>query len=90
MNTHPPSYQVVKTVAQKEGVSPTQLSPPLFNAIDPEALDAVFQASSNTDSVVIEFPYLEYQVRVETGPTVSVTIQEDGDSSAVLETSHEQ
>ncbi|TYL39124.1 hypothetical protein CV102_07475 [Natronococcus pandeyae] len=83
MDSHVPSYRVVETVAQKEGVSPTDLSPPLFSVVDPDALDALVQADadSNTGEVEIEFTYLDYVVQIQNGPTVSISVR-DGDASA--------
>ncbi|SDK03642.1 HalOD1 output domain-containing protein [Natronorubrum texcoconense] len=77
MVSHVPSYRVVEAVAQKEGVSPTELSPPLFNVVDPEALDALVQddANSNTSQVVVEFTYLNYVVQIRSGPTMSISVQ---------------
>lgn len=39
----PPSETVVRTVAAVTGTSPTAL-PPLYHAIDPDALDAIFSS----------------------------------------------
>ncbi|SDD41296.1 HalOD1 output domain-containing protein [Natrinema hispanicum] len=82
MVSHVTSYRVVKAVARKEGVSPTELSPPLFSVIDPEALDALVQedVDSNTSQVEIEFTYLDYIVQIRNGPTVSISVQ-DRDTS---------
>ncbi len=82
MDSHVPSYQVVEAVAKKEGVSPAELSPPLFNVVDPDALDALVQADADADSgeVEIAFTYLEYAVRIQNGPTVRISVQ-DGDES---------
>ncbi|RQG95553.1 HalOD1 output domain-containing protein [Natrarchaeobius chitinivorans] len=82
MVSHTPSYRVVEAVAQKEGVSPSELSPPLFSVVNPEALDALVQedADSNTSQVKVEFTYLDYVVEIRNGPTVSVSAQK-GDAS---------
>jgi hypothetical protein len=78
MASHGPSYRVVEAVAQKEAVSPSELSPPLFNVVDPEALDALVQpdADSNTDQVEVTFTYLDYAVRVQNGPELSISVQD--------------
>jgi len=78
MDAHAPSYRVVKTVAQKEGISPAELSPPLFNVIDPDALDTLVQAGteSSAGEMAIEFTYLNYAVRIENGPAVSISVQD--------------
>jgi len=72
-----PSYQVVEAVAQREGVSPGELSPPLFSVVDPESLDALAQRSedANGTSIEIAFTYLDYVVRVRASPTVSVSVE---------------
>ena len=77
MESDAPSYRVVEMVAQKEGVSPTDLSPPLFRVVDPEALDALVRADadSNASQVEIEFTYLDYVVQIRNDSTVSVSVQ---------------
>ena len=82
MDSHAPSHRVIETVAQKEGVSPAELSPPLFSAIDPDALNALVQANadSSTGAVEIQFTYLDYVVRIRNDSTVSISVQ-DGDAS---------
>ncbi|MEY7851462.1 HalOD1 output domain-containing protein [Natrarchaeobius sp. A-rgal3] len=82
MDSHVPSYRVVETVARKEGVSPTELSPPLFSVVDPDALDSLVQAGSdsNPEEVEIEFTYLDYVVQIRNDPTVSISVR-DGDAS---------
>lgn len=82
MASQAPSNRVVEAVAEKKGVLPTELSPPLYSAVEPEALDALVQpdTDSNTDRIEIEFTYLDYVVRVTSGPTVSVSVR-DGDAT---------
>lgn len=64
------SEAVVDAVAAFDGSSPLEL-PPLYDAIDPDALDAVFDAHLHTGprpSGTIDFPYHGYLIRVrETG-----------------------
>ena len=92
MASHVPSYRVVETVAREEGVSPAELSPPLYSVVDPEALDALIQtdADSDTGQVEIEFTYLDYVVEVRNGPTVSVSVQEEEIPTDNLESVPEQ
>ncbi|ELY43276.1 HalOD1 output domain-containing protein [Natronorubrum bangense] len=77
MVSHVPSYRVVEAVAQKEGVLPTELCPPLFSVVDPEALDALVQpaADSSTGQVEIEFTYLDYVVQVQNDPRMGISVQ---------------
>jgi hypothetical protein len=59
------SQAVVDAVADAEGVEPTEL-PPLFSAIDPDALDALFQPASDETVVTgsVRFRYAGYDVNV--------------------------
>jgi len=65
------SMSVIDAVADAEGISPTQLSPPLYESINSEALDALIQNSDAT----VEFSYHDYLVRVESPDRVTVTPQ---------------
>jgi hypothetical protein len=69
------SRAVVEAVADAEGISPLDVEPPLFEAIDPDALDGLFTESSlpmgATDGVV-EFQYAGYVVTVRADGTVSL------------------
>lgn len=61
----PPSRAVVAAVAEAEGVDPTELSPPLYTAIDPDVLDTIFQAGSDPEGTGhLVFEYLGYEVTV--------------------------
>ena len=69
--------RIVTGVAALEGTDPVEL-PPLFNAIDPDALAAVFATtqSGRRRSGSVEFMYVDHLVHVsfdEAGETV-VTI----------------
>ena len=87
MDSHVPSYRVIEAIAQKEGVSLTELTPPLYTVIDPDALDALIQkdVNSNTNHVVVEFTYRNYVVRVQNSPTVSVSVREVESQTAISE-----
>ena len=79
-----PSDRVIEAVAQKEGVSPVELFPRLFDVIDPDALDALVQAAadSNSSRVKVEFRCRDYIVRVQNTPTVDVSIRKEGSPTA--------
>jgi len=81
MVSYAPSYRVVEAVARKEGVPPSELSPPLFSVVDPDALDTLVRgdADSNADRVNVEFTYLDYVVRIRNDSTVNVSAR-DGES----------
>lgn len=92
MVSHAPSYRVVEAVAREEGVSPVELSPPLYSVVDSEALDALVQAGadSNTEQLEISFTYLDYTVQVRNGPTVSISVEEEDVAMDDPESVHEQ
>src|SRR6056297_2017118 len=91
MNSPPPSRQVIAAVASQEGQPSGALSPPLYDAIDPEALDGLFRDAGvhRTSSVEISFQYLGYDVHVDgtdrTDVSVSVTAPPTGERDASLE-----
>ncbi|MFC6718897.1 HalOD1 output domain-containing protein [Natrialbaceae archaeon GCM10025810] len=65
-----PLYAVVSAVAEAEEVDPVDL-PPLYNAIDLEALNTLFTSESGTVSRV-EFEYAGYSVVVRGEGSVEV------------------
>lgn len=61
------STGVIAAVAEEEGVDPTDLEPPLYEVIDPDALDAFFarDGSTATSTVAhVTFTYNGYEVHV--------------------------
>ncbi|OVE86169.1 HalOD1 output domain-containing protein [Natronolimnobius baerhuensis] len=73
------SYAVITAIAEREGVDPTAIEPPeyeaLYDAINPEALDALF--APRTDGQVrttgrVEFTYCDYHVIVSSDGDVEV------------------
>lgn len=65
-----PSERVVREVAAKTGTDPLAL-PPLYEAIDPDALDALF-TSSDGNSLQVEFEYAGRHVVVDGSGQVGV------------------
>lgn len=60
------SQAVVETVAEAKGVNPLELTTPLYEVIDPDALDHLF-ATASTDGRMdgkITFDYSGYEVTV--------------------------
>lgn len=68
-----PSVAVVNRVAAIEGIEPTDL-PTLYEAVDPDALDALVESTSKADSCdfQIEFPYHGYEVTVTTNGVIHI------------------
>lgn len=71
-----PSQLVVETVADAEGIDPLAL-PPLYNTVDPDALDTLFQPQFRTASEPpvgeVRFSYHGYTVRVTAAGRVDLT-----------------
>lgn len=62
-NPPPISTVVISLVADVAGVDPTDL-PPLASAVDPDALDAVFQFPDAAGDHTVGFDYAGYHVVV--------------------------
>jgi hypothetical protein len=69
-----PSRAVLETVAEAEGSEPSALTEPLFEAVDPDALDQLVDPAARTvgDSVEVQFEYLGYDVVVTGDGSVSL------------------
>lgn len=75
LTTHPPlSHTVIEVVADAENVDPIDLDTPLYEAIDPDALNAVFEpaADSPRPHGSITFEYFGHTVVVTSDGTVTV------------------
>lgn len=66
-----PSEAIVTTIAAKERVSETKL-PPLYNQIDPDALDALVAGRAD-DNIEISFTYSGYTVKVRDSDIIEIT-----------------
>lgn len=62
------SEAVLQTIADAEGVDPADLEAPLYEALDPDALDALFR----TDVGSVTFGYHGYTVTVFADGTVDI------------------
>lgn len=79
----PVSMAVVRAVAAASGRKTTEADggtdalDPLAQAIDPEALDTIFESSGNAveDATFVEFQYCGHQVSVKGANTVCVTVE---------------
>jgi hypothetical protein len=70
------SHAVIEAIATEEGVEPAELSIPLSRAIDPEALDSLFQKTTGT----VSFSYHGYEVTVTSSGEVNVEASEVSES----------
>jgi hypothetical protein len=62
------SETVLSEVAQQEDVQPEDLNPPLFEVVDPDALDGLFKG----DTGRVSFEYHGYSVTVDHSANVSL------------------
>jgi len=67
------SSEVVSAVAAHEGVDETEL-PPLYDVIDPDALDALLSSvqTGGSDQASVDFEYAGYRVVVFEDRTVVI------------------
>lgn len=68
VDTSSPTEAVLHEVAEEKGVPPEELNPFLYDVIDPDALDAVFQGSTGN----VSFEYHGYDVTVSHSGTVNL------------------
>lgn len=69
----PSSLAVVSAVAKQTGVPEESLHPPLFDVIDPDALNAVLTSQSTTETAVsVSFDYAGYRITVDSDQAVTV------------------
>ncbi|MFC6974156.1 HalOD1 output domain-containing protein [Halomicroarcula sp. GCM10025709] len=67
------THTVISAVARYEGVDPASLTPPLFDVVDPDALDALFaDRYVGTPGLRCAFTYRGHRVEVESSGSVTV------------------
>ena len=67
------SMKVVEKVAEREGVDPLDIPSPLHDAIDPDAMESLVSAGSDSgddEGVRMEFTYCEYEITVDGGEVI--------------------
>lgn len=70
------SSTVIDAVADHEGIDPMTLEPPLYEAIDPDAIDSLFPRDANgrsPSSGRLSFSYNDYRITVTSDGDVQVT-----------------
>lgn len=73
------SEAVITAVADAKGVSTVDVNPPLYEVIDPDALDTVVASMTRRPDELtgrVEFPYSGYEVTITGDGHVSVTPDE--------------
>lgn len=67
------SLKVVGKIAEREGIEPEELHPPIHDAINTDALDSLYQASdSERNPSKVEFVYSGYTVTVDSTGEVNL------------------
>lgn len=74
----PPSIQIVRVIADLDGVKPEEIDIPLGDVLDPDALDTIL--AGHEGEISIEFTYADHHVIV-----TQDRIYVDGRASALLE-----
>ncbi|PGF15512.1 hypothetical protein CP556_04825 [Natrinema sp. CBA1119] len=60
------SLKVVEKIAEREGIEPEELHPPIHDAINTDALDSLYQASDpERNPSKVEFAYSGYTVTAD-------------------------
>lgn len=67
----PVSTNVLEAIAQVEETDPVDIPCPLYEVIDPDALDTLYRTGGS--AVVVEFTYCGYSVTVQRDGEVSVS-----------------
>jgi len=70
-NEQPMSSQVLEAVAEQEGTTLLALDQPLYEAVDPDALDHLFAGDRRPDTV--RFSYSGYEVSISGDGRIAVT-----------------
>jgi hypothetical protein len=73
------SRAVVEAVAEAEGVDSVELTPPLYEAVDPDALNRLFAATPSAGRMEgrVSFRYNGYEVTVWGDGYVSIASREE-------------
>lgn len=84
-----PSHAIITTVAALADVPADEL-PPLYDSIDPDALDALFDSSGDRSDLQLSFSYFEYDVTVHQEGEIVVTAVNRDASVTCLQSTDEQ
>lgn len=64
--------KVINRIAEREGVSPLDLETPLYEAVDPDALDALLTEEGGAAKEIV-FAYTGYDVQATSRGEVTIT-----------------
>ena len=64
---------IVERVAERKGVDVVDLHPPLYEAIDADALETLLESSSDgSNQISVTFSYNGYTIRVDDSETIRI------------------
>jgi len=63
---------IVRAVADREGVRPSELEPVLHESVDTDALETLLSADAERSVVSVEFEFAGYEVAVRTDGELTV------------------
>lgn len=75
-----PSTAIVEAIAEYKGIDPLELEQPLYEVVDPDALDVLFTQSGNGKSPSVDsvnFAYDGCMVRVSGDGTIELSARTD-------------
>lgn len=64
--------EIVERIAEREGIDPIELHPPLYESVDTDALESLTDSSTD-ERLQITFSYQGYLVRVDGAGTVQIS-----------------
>lgn len=69
-----PSTAIIQAVAQRKGTEPLDL-PPLYEYVDPEAIDSLLLTAAENDnaSIEVQFDYLEHTITITSDGHFSIS-----------------
>lgn len=79
------SVAVVEAISERASVEPTEMDRPLFDAIDPDALEHLFPVDGDgrpRSEGCVTFSYADFSVRVSSDREVRVFDQGDADEGS--------
>lgn len=75
--------EVVRAVAARRGVDPTELEPPLHRTVDTEALDELFSSTKRGPRRgTVTFTYCGQRVTVRSDDTVEIEIESENENGS--------
>lgn len=79
------SQLVIERVSEREGINPAEIEPPLYDVIDPDALDSIFVTpSKSTQKRRVDFAYRDYWITVEGADEVTIRVSQQTDSNNAM------